>query len=219
MTTPEPAFDPDDESAPPALWAAGRYFLDWLMALFGAPHDVAALGVLTPKERSEILGWLRPVEALVRLLLIAEAAALPRPAPPSPSSLRPEPRRSAAERPHAEPDPEDSRRWPTRFRVFVARGSKRRRDPSDAGRRWDDHAPWLDPWPVARRIEAVRRVLEDASPYARRLARRLAAAPARAEPLISRARNTNRKRRQLGDEALGFAADHAAAALAHFDTS
>src|SRR5262249_19158853 len=66
-------------TAPLKLWRVAQAFLATLYALFGDPEDVAARHTLTLKAHSFMAGWLRCAEALLRRLLVLEAAAYPKP--------------------------------------------------------------------------------------------------------------------------------------------
>jgi hypothetical protein len=48
-------------------------------ALFGAPEAVAAIHTLTGKAHAHMASWLRVGEAMLRRLLVIEAAAYPKP--------------------------------------------------------------------------------------------------------------------------------------------
>lgn len=213
-----------DESSVPALWEAAEYLLRWLVALCGDACAVVARGRLSPKERREIAFWLRPVEALVRRLLVVEAARLAETLPPPRArTARPRKCRTVLQ------DPENSASWAVRFRALERIGSpgaapaactaplacaRSRR----AGVKRDSFAA-RDPWPLAERIEAVARVLENPAPFARRLARRLTAGAARyARSCRPPPERGPGRRPRLGDSSLRFASDHALRALAAFDT-
>lgn len=279
MSEPAVSAEDYDENSVPGLWETARWFMRWLLAICGGPSEIAAVNVLARRERRDILHWLRPVEALVRRLLVAEAARLAadlpadRPgqgesdAPPLPR------RRTAVHARHAPaPDPEHPEQWAVRFSLSArdgARPAARRRAsrarvrPPAPGRcdnefetlrrmlerMWKkpppppggDSAP--PPWaaeampatpretanlfralPLARRIEAVRRVLDDREPDVTRLARLLAR---RRSADIERIRRACRPpperspyaRNRYGENSLRHASAHALEALAPFDTS
>lgn len=210
-----------DETAPPAdIWQHAKEILRGLVALYGAPAELAAMGVLTPKQHGEVLVWLRPVEAIVRLLLLVAAAARPRPKLRAPARPHPRVRRVAPQ------DREDSESWHVVFRVFPPAprprpraGRTRASGLRDApGTIAGTIAGLPSPWPLAERLEAVIRVLENPEPYARRLAARLT----RRRDLVRRAatpawRPDPRKPR-LGDTAMKAVLRHVPAAAAWFDT-
>src|SRR5262245_6850548 len=68
-----------ERHAPLALWRVAQAFLQTLAALFGAPEDVAARHTLTSKAHAFMAGWLRCAEALMRRLIVLEAASFPKP--------------------------------------------------------------------------------------------------------------------------------------------
>ena len=68
--------------APAALWAVAESFLHLLYNLFGPPERIAFQHTLTKAPYPLLLSWLRAGEALMRRLLIIEAAALPKPNTP-----------------------------------------------------------------------------------------------------------------------------------------
>lgn len=69
--------------AAPDLWSSARTMLQRLLFLVG-PITALALARLTARERTEVFAWLHPLEAMVRKLLLIEAAAL---APPASRTL------------------------------------------------------------------------------------------------------------------------------------
>ena len=76
-------------TAPLALWRIAEAFLHSLHSLFGAPEDVAREHTLTRAAHALLLSWLRVGEALMRRLLVIEAANL------SPTSPRSRPAKSS----------------------------------------------------------------------------------------------------------------------------
>src|SRR5574338_1083868 len=73
--------DPDTpvRTAPMALWRVAEAFMRILFALFGAPEDVAERHTLRAEPYRLLLSWLRCGEAMMRRLLLIEAAAYPKP--------------------------------------------------------------------------------------------------------------------------------------------
>jgi hypothetical protein len=142
-----------------------------LHVLFGGPEAVAAKSVLSPGPRALLLSWLRTGEALLRALLVIEAAAYPKP------NTRPPlwPRRPRTR--HLRTfEPEAPHEWRVCFRCLLdcprrAKTQVRKRAPAKR---------FFDSWPLAERYEALLRVYNDPSAAARRLARRLYAEPYRA---------------------------------------
>lgn len=68
-----------DRTAPLALWRAAAAFMHVLAALFGGPGQIAAKHTLTLKAHQLLASWLRAGEAMMRRLLLIEAAAFPKP--------------------------------------------------------------------------------------------------------------------------------------------
>lgn len=156
------ATDDHDETSVPGLWDSARWFMRWLVAVCGTPCDIVALAVLTRKERRGIFYWLRPVEAIVRRLLVAEAvrmaAHLPRGKPARCRPPRPPMRRIAFQ------NPEESTAWTVRFSVLGRTGK-----PS-APRRRLRRGRWQRPpapGPCDNEFERMRRLHERLEAQAR----------------------------------------------------
>lgn len=173
--------------APRSLWDSARALIVTIFNLFGAPEAIAAQSVFTAKQRDLLLGWLRAGEAMVRHLLLIEASHLPRTPPPRKRAPRIRERKLMA---FEDDQPET---WRVSFRCFV---SSDRRLPAGSSRKRARSAAYQTPcrleaggpnlysaWPLAERAEAMLRAFNNPEPYAKRLARRLHAAPARAAQL------------------------------------
>jgi hypothetical protein len=145
------------------LWDALRYGLRCLVALFGAPIALVAMHMMTPKERAEILAWLRPLEDLARALLRLEALALL--VAPGQSARRPKQRAKRV----VALDWENSESWPVRFHLGGQCPPSRQ-----AGARRSAEPKLTCPWSLAERLEALLRVAENPAPHALRCARALA---------------------------------------------
>jgi hypothetical protein len=252
--------DAPDDTSLPGLWETAKYFMRWLYAVCGSPCALIAEPHLSRKDRKNIIFWLRPIEAIVRRLLVAEAARMaqkPRAAKPKiRGGIKPP---GAPSRPGALPDLDDSTRWSVRFclpgsarpaaatltgpRILVldpvlpplahlhlaraaerfrrARNEARGEKPSCVkGDIWRVPRAAGNPWKLARRIEALTRVLENPRPYARRLARRLEKDSARIAAACSPPPPRQPGRRpHYGDASVRAASELARAALAPFDTS
>ena len=65
--------------APPILWAAARMLISTIFALFGDPSYIAWQHTRRKSERTLLLKWLRAGEALMRHLLLIEAAHYAKP--------------------------------------------------------------------------------------------------------------------------------------------
>jgi hypothetical protein len=91
MTTADPA---PIRTAPLDLWRIAAAFLAAIHALFGGPERVAFQHTLTAKAHGQLAAWLRCAEAMLRRLLLIEAAAYPKPntrpllAPPRPRARK-----------------------------------------------------------------------------------------------------------------------------------
>ena len=187
--------------APPELWRVARWFLQWMFSLFGEPSDIARRPLLALKQHQQLRSWLACAEAMLRCLLVLEASAYAKPNTPSRQSAPR--RRGGAPLGHWPAKPED---WRVSFRVLHSSTLRRaQRDAEGAaagsirvslslpkakrqGRvsrqdRWSterfDPPKFRDAWPLARRFEACLRVFSNPAPFAKRLARRLHAAPHR----------------------------------------
>jgi hypothetical protein len=167
-----------------------------MVTLFGEPKDVAHQHTYVLKHHQRLSQWLSCAEAMLRRLLLIEAAAYEKPnTRPLLHAPRPYVRRTAEFWPDK---PED---WRVRFRVLHLDRRRLRRPLSkrarssaggDAGGpskrvsredRWsyENFKPvkFRDAWPLALRFEACLRVFNDPAPFARRLSRRLHATPHR----------------------------------------
>ena len=177
-------------AAPLDLWREAETLLHQLFTLFGPPEQIAFQHTLTAKAYKLLSKWLRGAEALLRQLLLIEAAALtpgdthasPVVAPISPAGLgacvSPETLREFW------PDkPED---WRVSFSVLMDRRRPAgQHSASRRGRRRSMEAKrFFSAWPLAERAEALLRVFNNPAPYAKRLARKLFAQPERVEPIV-----------------------------------
>jgi hypothetical protein len=161
-----------------AAWENLRYLAQFLFRLFATPAELAAQMLLRKAKRVEILQWLAPLEAAARRLILLEALALPKPnasAPPSPCGFI---GNTFADRPP--PDfPENAEAWRVHFHVFRAsppspapqeKRTQNTNEMAGGGIRYDAIA-------LARRIEALRRVLENRAAAVRHLAARVLGGP------------------------------------------
>lgn len=192
----------------PHLWARLRALFERVIAAVGAPAIIAAL-TFAPGMRSGIVRQLALVEILARKLLLAEAAALaaqPQQSGPrliettlAASGLYTAPqtrRRSRAPVKARALDLSKPETWPARFALAIprdARAVQDRRAPRIRALWGDTRSPPMpksqphsrrfvsESFLVARRAEALRRMLHDPAPYAVRLARarRIGVAPSR----------------------------------------
>ncbi len=143
----------------------------WIVSLFGAPFDIAERLLLVRKSRRDLLAWLGPVEALARRLLLLKALTLPPPnyAPPKAGEGRL--LIAFADRALDDIHPK-SETWRVRFCVMPHGIVRRKSDAPCADRRGGDIN--FNALPLARRLEALRRVLENPAPAVARLCRLLA---------------------------------------------
>jgi hypothetical protein len=141
----------------------------WIVSLFGAPAAIASQMMLMRRDRVAILEWLGPVEALARRLLLLKALTMPTlnetSAPAAPGRLL----TAFADRPLEALDPEAAN-WRVRFCV-MPHGVLRRRPRAECGGGAHPGGGGvnLNAPPLARRIEALRRVLENPGPALARL--------------------------------------------------
>lgn len=171
MTIAETSAATSPRTAPLALWRVAEAFLQLLHALFGGPERVAFLHTFTPQQHGALACWLRCAEAMLRRLLVIEAAACAK--PNLRPLLRPSRRRLRKEMSFSAEAPEA---WRVSFRCLASPARTR----SAGGRRVQTMAArFRSSWPLAERYEALLRVFNDPVPYARRLARRLHLAPHR----------------------------------------
>ncbi|MES1203874.1 MAG: hypothetical protein ABUS57_20750, partial [Pseudomonadota bacterium] len=147
-----------------------------IVSLFGAPFDIALRLILRRDDRREILAWLGPVEALARRLLLLKALTMPAPnyAPPKATAGRLV--IAFADRPIEDIDTETAK-WRVRFCVMPHGLLRRTRSKEpNAGLCADQRGGDINfnAIPLARRIEALRRVLENPAPALARLCTLLA---------------------------------------------
>jgi hypothetical protein len=150
-----------------------------MATLFDSPRTLACLQLVVAARRDDILAWLRPIEQLIRRLLLLEAQSLPPSASSQSATTRaPKP----APKPASEPrqrrlivlDPEAPHTWPAHFRLL-----DRRRPSRHAGgpMRTGLHAGLYNSFALAERWQAALRVAENPARYVRRAAALLKRAP------------------------------------------
>ncbi len=210
-------------NAPIALWRVAEAFLHTLHNLFGAPEDVAFRHTLTRAPYRLLLSWIRVGEAMLRRLLLIEAAALPKP------NTRPilwpathllgRKKRARRMMEFFDDKPED---WRVSFRCFQS--TTLRQAQRDAGvckaklgsvtlsLSKGDAARFHSVWPLAERYEALIRVFNDPTAYAKRLAKHLYAKAAKALRSLVRESKEARHRIDLYDQFV----QHCDLAEAHF---
>lgn len=169
-------------NAPIALWRVAEAFLHTLHNLFGAPEDVAFRHTLTRAPYRLLLSWIKVGEAMLRRLLLIEAAALPK--PNSRALLWPTRKKRA--RRMIEFFDDKSEDWRVSFRCFPNEPRMLREAQHDGVRKAKlgsvtlslskgDATPpsFHSVWPLAERYEALIRVFNDPTGYVKRLAKRL----------------------------------------------
>ncbi|MEJ0022468.1 MAG: hypothetical protein WDN76_02860 [Alphaproteobacteria bacterium] len=158
-------------------WEHVGAMFDAIVSLFGAPFVIAERLILLRKSRRDILAWLGPVEALARRVLLLRALAMP------PSNYAP-PKAATGrlliaftDKPLECIDP-GAEHWRVQFCVMPHGVPRKKRGPESGvgqgpDKRSDGHG--FNALPLARRLEALRRVLENPKPAIARLCRLLAA--------------------------------------------
>ena len=161
-----------------SVWDHARWVFANFCEFFATPVAIADREYINVPEYRAMESWLRSLELLTRRLILAAALAinvklLDRRAPAR-QSLR-----------SSEPQPRKRRRvliWPTKPDSWIARLRMLPRKPPEtrALRRAKREQPRVLPaFPLARRLEAVRRVLADPDKRAHRFAVKLARIAAR----------------------------------------
>ena len=194
------------------LWERLRALFARVIAAVGAPAILAAL-TLAPRMATEIVRQLALVEILARKLLLADAIALIPPPQRGPRlvvtplrasglyTVKQTRRRARTPARAYAIEPARPETWSARFALALPRDPRvvqERRAPRIRAL-WGDArtppAPPPEPAPrrlhndafrVARRAEALRRMLNDPAPYARRLARARGVGVARSREIITR---------------------------------
>lgn len=177
------------------LWRAARALYERMRTALGAPEAIARRREIEPEALAAMRAWLRPLEALVRKLILIEAAALARrPEPPRPQQAKRPPLvhyGPAPQAPYPQPRERNARfrLWPRRkphpARIrqlgppLLVRDIYRERFREAQADRLNMvrfmRAP--EPQRIAGRIAALERVLAKPLVAARRLARKLRTAP------------------------------------------
>ncbi len=161
-------------NAPRAFWLLAQSILNTLYNLFGEPQDIAQQGWVSRQSHALMARWIRSAEALLRRLLLLEAAALK--LPPAPVSRRAP--RVRTRRLH-EFYPEDPQTWRVSLRCSAPQSRRR------GGRTSRGGGALSDAFVLALRYEALLRAYNDPAPYAHRLARRLARTPAVTQAVLT----------------------------------
>jgi hypothetical protein len=153
-------------------WFGLSQVVAMLITMFGNPAELFLRQTLRRVTRQDILHWLAPAEALARRLLALEATQLPAPNAPT---FTPRPGRIATRCAGtcAREENEDPAQWRVRFALWPEGYAHRPRMGEAAYTfpitRFDNAAP------LARRLEALLRVMQDRTGALHRMARLLAA--------------------------------------------
>lgn len=167
-----------------AAWQHVATLYSWIVKLLDPARLSERVSLLRDKRR-ELLSWLGPAEALARRVLLLKALSLPPANLPGAAPTKGRLAMAYADRPqrhpldYAEVAPE---KWRVRFCVLPSRGAESRFLSGDY-RDEQESEPRAKGWTLmsvynaiafARRIEALRRVLENPEPEVKRLVRYLA---------------------------------------------
>lgn len=176
---------PPTRNAPIALWRIAEAFMQLLFNLFGEPQNIARNSVIAAAAHKQLASWLACAEAMLRRLLLIEAAAL---AIPERRQRIRVPRQRVPRLLEFWPDkPQD---WRVSFRCFPPSAGE---SAARRGRNVRITRTFRDAWPLALRYEALLRAYNDPAPYARRLSRHLHARPRRAGALLQAAPDAERR--------------------------
>lgn len=160
--------------APLEYWRIAERFLHLLHNLFGAPEAVASQHTLAAQAYTLMASWISAGEALLRRLLLIEAAAY---------AIAPAARRRSKhtrQRQLMSFEADAPETWRVSLRFPHDRQTQRRN-----GAARPHHARrFHSAWPLAERYEALLRVFNNPAAYAKRLAHRLRAKPMRIETLL-----------------------------------
>ncbi len=219
------------DAVTPELVDSARHLLGWIFNVFWNPGTLASWPGVWQWRKFELLDWLRPLELLLRRILLIEAVGLlTSQSLPAPKAAAIRSGKGAARTAPAKPacDPDHPERWRVSFSILPLRGRsgpRRRLPPID----WDHFAGdprtpkrfrrvLHDALPLARRLEAALRVVLDPAAFARRLAFRLRRNAGAALGLI--VIDHRKPRASFATDALALAGAHAGLALARLsDTS
>jgi hypothetical protein len=168
-------------------WAILADRVTMMITLFGGPADLFLCRFLRRITRQHILQWLAPLEALARRLLVLEATTLPAPNVP-PFAPRPGRVASRCADQCGRIESENPAEWRVRFALWP-QGHHRETRPvmtfADRGLR--ENAV-----PIARRMEALLRLLQDRAGALSRITRILAARRTSAREAFTPYRTRNR---------------------------
>jgi hypothetical protein len=164
-----------------AAWSHVATLCGWILNLLN-PADIGERVSLLRDKRRELLAWLGPAEALARRVLLLKALSLPKANLPPAHAITGKLTNAFTDRTEAElteclEGPPET--WRVRFRVMPSIGPHRRLAAGETSEREPQAKGWrlssiYNAIPLARRIEALRRVLDNPEPAVKRLVRLLA---------------------------------------------
>jgi hypothetical protein len=157
-----------------AAWSHVATLCGWILNLLN-PADIGERVSLLRDKRRELLAWLGPAEALARRVLLLKALSLPKAnLPPAPPPALGRLAMAFTDRQAWALD-EDAQKWRVQFRVLPSL-SLGRAGPAQETEFADRRGGGItyNAYPLARRIEALRRLLDNPEPAVKRLARLLA---------------------------------------------
>jgi len=166
----------DDDASLPGLWSAACGLFEGLIGLFGGAADLADTWWLEPAPRRMLPRWLCSLELLVRRLILA-AALMMKVDIGLPCFARRAFQKARAPLPELDAArPEDWRLGFGVWRVAAGAGENISR-PEPVGLPRPPAPGWPHPqWLLARRVEGLRRALDNPDRLVLRLARRIARA-------------------------------------------
>ncbi len=163
-----------------AAWADLQHRIAMMLGAFGGCALAIAERLILPrKARIEILQWLAPLEAAARRLILLEALKLPAPNQPAPFIPKGKLASAYADKPEAELA-EDETKWRVRFHVWTAGVPSANKNKALGKPAVQSYPIQYNAVPLARRVEALRRLFDQREIYAKRLAQRLHHAPKQA---------------------------------------
>lgn len=192
MSNAAPSPDIADDRTAAFLWRWVFRHLAWFVARFGGLTAMARIPIAHSEVLREARMRLRVLGALVRRLIVAMAAAMDIVLPPARETRTP--RASERKMHEQEPETEDPATWRVTFVIapsdslLIGSGSGSTATPPQPFVHFDP----LSLKPLARELEAIRRVIADPQRHARRAARLLAHSVMTCAPEANLARGAER---------------------------
>lgn len=156
---------------PEPLWPRVRASFARAIAAVGDVASIVTGPALSRHAHRRLLGWIRLLEHVVRKLLLAEAAEIHRVAGPRSQQRLAQRTRAARSASRASIDMSCPQTWPARFSFSLPRPPRRTAIAPQPRRAFTEQEECFH---LARRLETLRRVLQNPRPHAERLARILA---------------------------------------------